>query len=135
MIHLPPAIRRFVKYSTVGVATLSFDLLLLTALTQLVHVPYTISTPLAFLVAVTVNYLISRAIVFGGTQQPLYRGYAYFLCIALVGAGAITLSVYLLVTYLGLYYLVARVAVAGVVGVGNYLSNLHLNFKVAGIHH
>lgn len=129
------SIARFLKYMSVGVSTLSFDLLLLVVLTEWLHVPYYIATPGAFLVAVTINYLVSRRHVFTGTTRRLHTGYAYFIAFALMGASITTLGVALLVTYLGLYYLVARILVAGVVGIGTYLSNLFFNFKVAGKHH
>ncbi|MDB5189287.1 MAG: GtrA family protein [Parcubacteria group bacterium] len=131
---LSPASRRFLRYAAVGVATLSFDLLLLAALTQLLHIPYYISTPFAFLVAVSINYVVSRAFVFRGTERPVHHGYAYFILLALAGAVFITASVAFLVTYVHLYYLVARVLVAGFVGIANYLINLHFNFRVAGHH-
>ncbi len=129
------SVTRFLKYLSVGVSTLSFDLLLLFALTEWLQVPYYLATPGAFLVAVTINYVVSRRHVFTGTERTLHTGYAYFITFALVGAGVTTLGVTLLVTYLGLYYLVARILVAGFVGMGTYLSNLFLNFKVAGKHH
>jgi putative flippase GtrA len=129
------SVRRFLRYAFVGFATLSFDLVLLYVLTQFFGVPYYISTPLAFMVAVSVNYFASRRFVFRGTARPLHHGYAYFLLFALAGALAITLTVTLLVTYTHIHYLLARVLVAGVVGMGNYLGNLYLTFKVVGVHH
>ena len=129
-----PSLIRFARYSVVGVSTLAFDLLLLAGLTELLHVPYYIGTPLAFLVAVSINYALSRKFVFKGTERPVHHAYLYFIVIAAAGAAAITGAVYVLVTYLGVYYLIARIGVAGVVGLVNYLSNLHLNFRVAGKH-
>ena len=38
----------------------------------------------------------------------------------------------LLVTYVGLQYIFARVVVAIFVGIGNYVANLFITFKVAG---
>ncbi len=131
---LSPALRRFLRYAAIGVSTLAFDLLLIALLTQALGVPYYISTPIGFLIAVSINYFLSRRFVFHGTERRLHHGYAYFMGIALVGALAITGAVYLLVTYLALHYLVARVLVAGVVGMANYLINLYGNFKVAGLH-
>ncbi len=125
---------RFARYSLVGVSTLTFDLVLLAGMTQVLHIPYYVSTPLAFLVAVSLNYVISRKFVFHGTERTLHHGYMYFILIAGVGALAITGVVYLLVTYVHMYYLLARVLIAGVVGMVNYLSNLHFNFRVAGKH-
>ncbi len=129
-----PGALRLLRYTIVGVSTLTFDLLLLAFLTQMLHIPYYVGTPISFLVAVSINYVVSRKYVFAGTERSVHHGYAYFILIAGAGALFITGAVYVLVTYLGLYYLVARILVAGVVGVFNYLSNLHLNFNVAGKH-
>jgi putative flippase GtrA len=135
MFGIPyPAFARFARYTVVGVSTLAFDLLLLAGLTQLLHVPYYFGTPFAFLVAVSINYAISRVFVFRGTERSVPHGYVYFILLAGGGALFITGGVYLLVTYAHLYYLVARIAIAGVVGLFNYLTNLHWNFRVAGKH-
>jgi putative flippase GtrA len=129
-----PALIRFMRYAAIGVATLAFDLLLLAGATELAGIPYYLATPLAFLVAVSLNYALSRSLVFRGSERPVHHSYAFFLLIALAGALLITGAVALLVTYLHLYYLLARVVVAGFVGIANYLANLHWNFKVAGVH-
>lgn len=129
-----PTVLRFLRYSLVGGSTLLFDLILLYLITTYGGVPYYIGTPLAFLVAVSVNYFISRRFVFGGTTRGHGLGYSYFITAALVGAGVTTLGVALLVTYAGLYFMFARVLTAGVVGIGNYLFNLFYNFKVVGLH-
>ncbi|MBU2103644.1 GtrA family protein [Patescibacteria group bacterium] len=129
-----PSTRRFIRYAVVGISTLLFDLLLLVGLTELVGVPYYIATPFAFLVAVSINYALSRMHVFRGTIRPVHHGYVYFIGIAFLGAFITTSGVALLVSFFGMYYLLARVLVAGFVGVANYLLNLHFNFRVAGHH-
>ena len=133
-LHLSKGVRRFFRYAGIGVSTLTFYLLLIAFLTQALGVPYYISTPIGFLIAVSINYVLSRRLVFQGTERALYHGYAYFIAIALAGAFAVTGAVYLLVTYLGLYFLVARIFVAGFVGMANYLINLYFNFRVVGSH-
>ncbi len=133
MLVTPP-IRRFLRYAVVGASTLTFDLVLLYAVTEFAGVPYYIATPLAFALAASVNYLISRKHVFHGTERAIHHGYLYFILLAILGATLTTLGVAFMVHYLGLYYMLARVLVAGVVGMGNYLLNLHFNFKVAGHH-
>lgn len=129
-----PGTLRFFRYAVVGVSTLLFDLVLLWCLTELLGIPYYVSTPFAFLVAVSINYLLSRAHVFHGTERHIHHGYAYFIGIALLGAFVTTSGVAFLVSFFGLNYLLARVLVAGVVGIGNYLLNLYFNFKVVGHH-
>lgn len=129
-----PSIRRFIRYASVGVSTFLFDLALLVAFTELLHIPYYIGTPIAFLIAVSINYAVSRTHVFRGTERSVHHGYLYFIGFALLGALAATAGTALLVTVLSIQYLVARVLVAGATGMANYLLNLHLNFKVAGHH-
>lgn len=132
MRHL--GLRRFLRYSAVGVGTFGLDLALLYIATSIVGIPYYISTPGAFLIAVSVNYAISRRHVFAKTERTWHHGFAYFGSVAIVGAMATTSLVTSLVSLFGLYYLTARIIVAGLVGMGNYLFNLFFNFKVAGKH-
>jgi len=135
MRHLKnPAAQRFFKYALVGGSTFLFDLLLLWVLTEFFAVPYQASTAFAFLVAVSINYFVSRRFVFKGTVRRMHHGYLYFILVACGGAAVVTGAVAFLVTFLSMHYLVARVLVACFVGVGNYLFNLHFNFKVAGHH-
>jgi putative flippase GtrA len=125
---------RFLRYTVVGGSTFAFDLALLYVLTEFGGIPYTLSTPLAFLIAVSINYFISRKLVFAKTERTVPYGYAYFIGAALLGALLITGAVSLMTTILGMSYLLARVLVACIVGVGNYLFNLYVNFNVAGKH-
>lgn len=134
LLHNRKALVRFLRYTVVGGSTLAFDLVLLYAMTEKLGVPYYLATPGAFLVAVSINYLISRKFVFAGTKRGHQVGYSFFILIALAGAFVTTSGVLLLVTYAHLYYLFARVLVACFVGIANYLLNLFFNFKVAGIH-
>ena len=129
-----PALKRFFRYLLVGVSTLTLDLLLLAAMTELLGVPYFVAVPAGFLAAATLNYAISRKHVFRGTSRAVHHGYAYFITLASLGALVTTLGTAFFVEYAGFYYLFARVFVAGFVGAANYLMNLHFNFKVAGHH-
>lgn len=132
MRHL--GLRRFLRYGMVGVGTFGLDLALLYAATSVVGIPYYISTPGAFLVAISINYAISRRFVFSKTGRAWHHGYVYFGAVAMIGAAATTSLVAFLVSFFGLYYLTARILVAGLVGIGNYLFNLFFTFKVAGKH-
>jgi putative flippase GtrA len=129
------ALVRFLRYVLVGGTTFLFDLLLLYAVTAFLGVPYYLATPGAFLIAVSLNYLISRGFVFRGTTRRHTIGYSVFIGVAVIGALVTTLGVTLFVTYAGIHFLVARVLTSLVVGMGNYLFNLFFNFKVVGLHH
>jgi len=125
---------RFAKSTTVGVSTFLFDLALLYILTDFLGVQYVVAAGLGFLIAVTLNYFISRRFVFTGTERSVHHGYVFFLMIVGTGLAAISGFMYVFVGVLGFPLLPSRIAIAGLVGVFNYLMNLYLNFKVAGKH-
>lgn len=128
------ALRRFMKYVLVGGSTFAFDLLLIWLMTEFLSVPYWLSTALGFAIAVSINYFVSRRFVFKGTARRIDHGYLFFILFAIGGSVFIAGAVTLLVTLFAMHYLAARILVAGIVGIGNYLFNLHFNFKVAGHH-
>jgi putative flippase GtrA len=120
----------FTKYFIIGVSTFAFDLALLFLFAEIFHLYYVISAGLAYLVAITINYLLSRHYVFSNTLRSAHAGYAIFLLIAGVGFVLVTGFVYFFVQTLGLNLFVSRVLVAAIVGVWNYFMNLYVNFKV-----
>jgi putative flippase GtrA len=122
---------RLLKYATVGVTTFLFDLLLLYLFTDHLGMDYILATPLAFAIAISVNYFISRRYVFTGTLRSVHTGYGIFLLIAGAGMAGVTGLMVVCVEVFRLPYLPARVLVAGIVGLWNYLMNLYVNFKVA----
>jgi putative flippase GtrA len=131
---LSPGVRRFLRFSVLSGITFGFDLGLLYVLTSWLAVPYYFSTPAALLVAVSINYLLVRTHVFKGTERRADYGYAIYILLALGGAAFVTFGVTLLVAYVHLYYLLARIIVGVFSGVANYFLNLYFNFRVAGKH-
>lgn len=128
------SIRRFIRYSSIGFGTFLFDLLLLWLFIDGFGVPTLPATAVAFLIAVSVNFALSRKLVFRGSSRTLKRGYAYFISYAAIGMTLTTLLMWILTEFTSLHYVVVRVLIACVVGIGNYLANLYLNFRVAGMH-
>lgn len=128
------AAERFAKYLAVGVSTFLLDLCLLYVLIDIFSVPTVYAAGVAFLVAVTVNYVISRKFVFVGTLRGVKAGYVNFLLIVLIGLAVVMGGMYVLTTMFGLGYLLSRALLAAMTGVWNYLMNLFVNFKVAGKH-
>lgn len=125
-------LNRFARYTAVGVSTFAFDLALLWILIETLALHYTLAAGLAFLVAVTINYFISRRVAFAGTARPRGSGLALFLTFALAGAGVVAGLMWLITTYAGLEVVLTRVLIAGIIGIGTYLMNLYVNFKVVG---
>jgi putative flippase GtrA len=128
------ALKRFILYSFIGAGTFAFDLFLLFLFTDIMGMNYLVAVGIAFLIAVSINYILSRQFVFKGTTRGHSEGYSYFIIIAILGLVLVTGSMYVLVELLGVYYLVARVLIACLTGIWNYLMNLFFNFKVAGVY-
>lgn len=122
--------RRFGKYTIVGVGTFIFDLTLLAILSNTTEIYYPILVAVSFEIAVSINFAISYTWVFKGTKRRPLSGYVYFITIALVGIILTTGLVTLLVEFLALQLLVARVLVAGLVGIFNFFINSIFNFKM-----
>ncbi|MBA3788884.1 GtrA family protein [Patescibacteria group bacterium] len=124
--------KRFLRYVAVTLPTFLLDLGLLVLLTQVFSVNYVLATGIAFIVATTANYFLSRRFVFMGSHRSFSLGYVYFLTIALVGLFTVTSSIWVLVGLLHFNYILSRLLIAFVEGMWNYLMNLYLNFKVSG---
>ena len=121
---------RFIKYTLVGFSTFVVDLFLIYFLTDILQINYLVSAGIAFVIAVTLNYHYSRKLVFHETTRELRQGYFNFLAIAILGLILIILLMALLVEVFSINYIIARILVACLVGIYNYLTNLLLNFKV-----
>jgi putative flippase GtrA len=122
---------RFVRNAAVSLPTFLFDLALLHLLVRRAHVDYLVATLAAFLVANGLGYFLARWLLFAGTKRGLRAGLVYFLGIAALSALAIALLMWLLVGVLHFDVILSRVGAATVIGLGGYLLNLTLNFRVA----
>ncbi len=132
MFSPPKGIQRFLKYTAVGTSTFALDLALLFFLTDVLGVYYVFSAGIAFAIAVSLNYWLSREHVFPETERALESGYVIFLAIAGVGLFTVMGLMYLAVDVLGFSYILSRIIIAGFVGLWTYGMNLYVNFKVAG---
>jgi len=131
---MPLAVIRFFRYASVGFSTFLLDLLLLYVLIDLFLMNYVFAAGVAFLVAVSINYAISRVYVFKRSTRDVKTGYVNFLSIALVGLAFVMGGMYVLVSLYGFNYVISRVSIAGLTGFWNYLINLYVNFQVSGKH-
>lgn len=123
-------VRRFLKYTAIGISTFGVDLLLLFLFADIFSFNYLFAAGCAYVVAISINYLLSRKYVFDGTLRSAHAGYAIFLSIAIIGLLIVTGCMYVLVSAYGLNLFASRILVAGIVGVWNYVMNLYVNFQV-----
>lgn len=131
---VPKSLVRFFTYSAIGFSTFLFDLALLYFLSDILSVNYIVAAGIAFTIAISINHSLSRKHVFKGSTRTWRMGYINFLFIALLGLLIVTGGMYVLVGLLGVNFLIARISIAAITGLWNYLLNLFANFKVAGKH-
>ena len=131
---LPKTLTRFLKYSFVGTSTFALDLVILTVLVEIFSLPSVWSAGIGFLVAISINYYLSRKYVFKGTLRGVHSGYVHFLVIGAVGLMFVMGSMYILTVLFHYNYLIVRIIIGIITGFWNYLLNLYVNFQVAGKH-
>lgn len=131
-MRLPLKYRRFFRYSLVGTSTFLFDLILLSLFIDILDMPPTVAAGIAFLMAVSVNYMISSIWIFPGTSRKKSHVFSGFYLIAFSGLLIVSGGMYILTEVAALHFLLARFIIAGVTGLWNYLLNLYQNFKVVG---
>jgi putative flippase GtrA len=123
---------RFGKYTIIGTSTFALDLLILFLLVDFFSIHQVSAAGLAFIIAVSINYVFSRKFVFSGTLRSIHGGYFNFVLIAGIGLILVIGLMYVLIEIFSINYLVSRILVAIITGFWNYLINLFVNFKVAG---
>lgn len=111
-----------------GISTFLIDLSLVFLFTHL-GVPEAIAVGLGFFIGVSINFYLSYHYVFKGTTRKQSTGYIFFLSIAALGILVIVPGTLLVKELLGVNLYIARIMVAGNVGMVNFLLNNFLNFK------
>lgn len=127
-------VNRFFRYTSVGVATFSFDLVLLFIFIDFLGIQYLVATAIAFIISVSINFALNRVVAFRETERSVPVSYIGFLGIGTLALLVIMVFMYLAVDVFQLNYLFSRVFVATLVGFCNYLINLYGTFDVAGKH-
>jgi putative flippase GtrA len=118
-------IRRFVL---VGAGTVSVDYAVLYLMTSLMHITYLISTAVAFMLASTLNYVLSMLFVFDSGKFSRVFEFSFFLVTSLAGLVINQLSMWLLVSLCGFNYLLAKAISIVAVAVWNFVSKKKLVF-------
>lgn len=115
--------RQVRNFLIVGCTVTLADFVLLRVLTENAGMWYLASAALSFTISTMINYLLSMKFVFKG-RQGRSRGeeFAVFAALNLIGLGLTTLLMWLFVDKAGLYYMLAKVFVTGIVMFWSFFS-------------
>ena len=121
--------RLFVRNSVASVVAFAVDLALLWLLVQEAHVDDLVAVSVAFLLAMSLHYVLARVWVFRGTERGVASGYAYFIINAAIGL-TVTLALFAVMTRLtGLHFLASRAVASVVAGIVVFFLNAVFNFR------
>lgn len=119
------------RYLFVGTTAFIFDFTILFFLTSKLHIPYLISTTLAFLVGVTINYLLSILWVFN-TKEGVNRKkeFILFLIVAVIGLILTDLFMWLFTDKVHFFYLVSKIVTTVIVYFWNFLGRRYVYYFI-----
>lgn len=120
--------REQLAYLVVGVCTTLINYVIYAVLTEGVHLHYIASNVTGWIAAVAFSYFANGKWVYRSTARRGWREAGEFVCSRLFSLGLETLLLFLLVDLLHMDKLIAKLAVAVLVVVVNYLTGL-LVFK------
>ena len=109
------------KFGVNGGVCFLIDYFIMIALTEWVHIPVLISTAISFTISVIVNYLICVIWVFKGAKEQTNKAKILFFVTSLIGLGWNQLLMWIAVDLLFIHYMIAKVIVAILVMVWNYI--------------
>jgi putative flippase GtrA len=119
----------FGRNTAASIVAFTIDIAILWLLVELTPVTYLPAAAIGFLIAMSVQYVISRIWVFPDSDQGIAKGYAYFLVNAGVGL-VITLAVFAaFIWWVEIHYLLARLIASAVAGIAVFFLNAVFNFK------
>lgn len=114
-------ITQFIMFTGVGAAAFFIDYGSLIVFTELFGIHYLLSTTLAFIVAVTFNYLASMRFVFAHrTDISRRREFVIFMVLSVIGLLLNNAGMYLGVEVCGIDYRITKILATGFVTVFNF---------------
>lgn len=126
----PPLTWRFAAFVLVGGFCLAANTLVLWALTAGLGIHYLVSTVIAFASITPLGFLLNKVITFR-TRREYARIELPRYVTAMAASFAANLGLmYVLVSLLGLWYLVASIVVAGTLVVCNFVAAERWSFRV-----
>ncbi len=121
----------FFKYCVVGTLGTAVDVGALYLLVEYARLPLLLATTIAFILAVTHNFLLNKIWTFQNKSQNFRKLYIKFLIISIIGLALTNLFMYLFVILAGIWYIFAKLLTSLIVLTWNFLGNKYWTFKIS----
>lgn len=116
-------IAQIFKFGVVGGTAFLIDYALMIALTELCGINYLISSGISFVVSVIYNYILSVRWVFEVDENGDKRKeFVIFIVLSLIGLGLNQLLMWVFVSMIHIFYMVAKIIVTAIVMLYNFIT-------------
>ena len=114
---------QLIRYGFVGGVAFVADYISLFAFTEYMGIPYLVSTAIAFIIGLTVNYVLSNLIVFTTHRlQNKWLEFAIFAIIGIIGLGLNEIIMYCASDIIGLHYMISKLISTALVFFWNFFA-------------
>lgn len=116
-------IAQIFKFGVVGGTAFLIDYGVMIVLTELCRINYLISSGISFVVSVIYNYILSVRWVFEVDENGDKRKeFVIFIVLSLIGLGLNQLLMWVFVSMIHIFYMVAKIIVTAIVMVYNFIT-------------
>lgn len=132
LLKLPVELRRFIKFSLVGVVNTVIDFLIFFIAINVAGLHYLFANIISWFVAVGVSFFLNKFWTFKSVGvNSTASQYARFTAVSLVALGLSLLLLYVFVEIMSLHELVGKILTIGIVVFWNFFMNRLWTFKHA----
>lgn len=125
---LPPNLRQFIKFCIVGTISLVVNMVVYGICTRFFLIYYLASDVIAYLVALVNSYILNRRFTFRNNHKKVGVQFAKYTIVYTVGMGLSVGLLYVFVDKFGVYDLLAKIIVIGIVTIWNFIGSKFLIF-------
>ncbi len=116
-------ISQIIKFGVVGGSAFFIDYGIMIILTEFLRINYLISSGISFSISVIFNYILSVYWVFEvGEKRDKREEFIIFLVLSLIGLGINQMIMWIVVSYLHIFYMLAKIFATFIVMVYNFIT-------------